>query len=340
MKTHSFKRSIATGTLLLSVIAIAPIASGQVSDEDRQAARAAANGGLQAFEAGEYQEAIEQFERANQSVRAITHNLYIARAHAKLGNLLKAWELYLEIARVALETGAPTPFVQARRDARKELRELDARIPRITIQASGAEWEIVQVTMNNTPLPDSKIGVEMRVNPGVYTIHGKSDLSKPKTVTITIAEGQREVVVLDLTDEGEKPLPPAPPPEVEQSSSTLRYVGIATASVGAIGVGLGVAFNFRSTHKRLKAKEWSYRESEDDPDGTKRYRENSDRLDHDADQFATASYASLIAGGALLIGGVTLILLAPTGSDCSAKCKASTFRPWVGLGSAGVSGAF
>jgi hypothetical protein len=339
MQIVSMKRSILTGTLVLSVLGIAPLGRAQTPDDDRAAARTAANEGLQAFEAGDYARAIEQFERANEIIRAPTHTLYLARAHAVQGRLLKARELYAEIDRQHLDANAPPPFVQAQQDARMELKAVEARIPRVTVEIMGPGDESAQITMNDEPVPAEMVGIARRLDPGTYLFRASSDKSRARSVKVVIAEGERKTVNLEL--EADAPAPP-PVPAAQGSAdtgsaSTLPIIGYGAIGVGVIGLGLGVYFNKQKGDREQEAD--SLFNTCNPRVCTLEERTRIDGIDDDADANGRNSLISFAAGAVAIAGGVTLLLVAPSGDD-SKGTSSSTLRPWVGFGSAGLSGSF
>ncbi len=339
MQIVSMKRSILTGTLVLSVLGVAPFGRAQTPDDDRAAARTAANEGLQAFEAGDYARAIEQFERANQIIRAPTHTLYLARAHAVQGRLLKARELYTEIDRQQLDASAPPPFVQAQQDARMELKAVDARIPRVTVEIMGPGDESAQITMNDEPVPPEMVGIARRVDPGTYLFRATSDKSRARSVKLVIAEGERKTVNLEL--EAEAPPPPEPVPTNQASvdtgsSSIIPVLGYSAIGVGVIGLGLGFYFNKQKGDREAEAD--SLFNTCNPRVCTQEERTRIDGIDDDAHANGRNAVISFAAGAVAVAGGVTLLLLAPSGND--ANDTSSALRPWVGIGSAGLSGSF
>jgi hypothetical protein len=339
MQIVSMKRSILTGTLVLSVLGIAPLGRAQTPDDDRAAARTAANEGLQAFEAGDYARAIEQFERANEIIRAPTHTLYLARAHAVQGRLLKARELYAEIDRQQLDANAPPPFVQAQQDARMELKAVEARIPRVTVEIMGPGDESAQITMNDEPVPAEMVGIARRVDPGTYLFRASSDKSRARSVKLVIAEGERKTVNLEL--EADAPAPP-PVPAAKGSadtggSSVIPVIGYSAIGVGVIGLGLGFYFNKQKGDREEEAD--SLFSTCNPRVCTAEERTRIDGIDDDAHSNGRSSLISFAAGAVAIAGGVTLLLVAPSG-DVSKDTSSSTIRPWVGIGSAGLSGSF
>src|SRR5436190_24014691 len=83
------------------------------TDLERATARDAANSGRSAFEAGQYEKAIDSFSRAESLVHAPPHLLFLARSQAKLGRLIGAHETYLKITRETLKPNAPKAFSDA-----------------------------------------------------------------------------------------------------------------------------------------------------------------------------------------------------------------------------------
>ena len=83
--------------LTVSLLLLASVhVYAQPTPEQREKARAFANEGLALFKKGDYEGAIDSFEKAEALVHAPPHALYIARAHAKTGKLRAARELMRE----------------------------------------------------------------------------------------------------------------------------------------------------------------------------------------------------------------------------------------------------
>jgi len=76
---------------LVSVLTVLVSAKGALAQTDleRATARDAANSGRAAFDAGQYERAIDSFSRAESLVHAPPHLLFMARAQAKLGGSLR-----------------------------------------------------------------------------------------------------------------------------------------------------------------------------------------------------------------------------------------------------------
>lgn len=343
MSIASLKRYMVTGTALLA-LGIGVPAFGQ-SPEVKAGARAAANQGLEAFKAGDYEGAIERFGRANELIRAPTHTLYLARSHAKLGRLVQARELYLEIDRENLAEDSPDAFLVAQAEARQELESLEARLPRVTVQVSGPGADDAEVMMDDKPLPAALIGIEHPVDPGKHRFRASSGETKARPVSITIQEGEKKTISLELRELATtEPLPDEPPPPKpkEQPSDDggsvhpLTVAGYTALGVGVVGLAAGGYFSVQKGDRESEADSLfstcNPRVCTDDE------RRRIDHIDEDASAAGRNALIGFIVGGVGIVGGVTMLVLAPS-SDESGEV-ATTVQPWVGIGSAGVSGRF
>src|SRR5688572_13849493 len=92
--------------LTLALLFAALPAAAQ-TEEEIAGARSAATPGVKAYDAGDYAQAVDLFQRAESLVHAPPHLLYMARGNEKLGHLVTARELYNKIIRETLPASAP-----------------------------------------------------------------------------------------------------------------------------------------------------------------------------------------------------------------------------------------
>src|SRR5688572_9853786 len=102
------------------------------TDEQRASARSLATEGATAFNEARWKEAVDLFTRAESLVHAPPHLLFLARAHTKLGQFVKAREAYLKIVKETLAPNAPRAFRDAQVSAEQELKEIEPRIGSLT----------------------------------------------------------------------------------------------------------------------------------------------------------------------------------------------------------------
>jgi hypothetical protein len=322
------------------------------TNEQRAAARAAAEAGADAYDAGKFEEAADLFTRAERLLHAPPHLLFAARSLVKVGRLVEAREFYLTLSRERLSDDAPRAFKEAVSAGSKELDEIEPRIAHVSVVVQGSGSNEVKVTRDTRPVPSELVGVPHPVDPGKHEYQAFSEGMESAPTSVTLKEGGRETVVLTL-----QPIPgwtkPATtsssgssatlPPnangdaQVDRSSGGASgwrigaYVGLGVAAVGA---GLGTYFLIDSNNTRNDADE-RFAECTRDKNCLARKPE-IDAVDGEADDLRTKGVVSLVIGGVGAATAVTLLLVDP-----GASSSASTgVRPVVGLGYAGVAGRF
>jgi len=307
------------------------------------------------------------FTRAESLVHAPPHLLFLARAHEKLGELVKAREAYLKIVKEQLPATAPRAFHDARAAADSELRSIEPRIANLTIRVQAPpEATDVRVLVDGAPLPAVLVGVARPVDPGEHRIEAVATGFRAKNESVKLLDGERRTVTLALIADptatppgtapaGEEPaatpgavLPPqrATGPVAVTSSSTeesgggLRIGSYVALGVGAVGLGLGTYFLLDSRSKRADA-DAAYDECE--ANGDCRENDASARRTATLDDDARTSMTLSIVGyslGAVGVGVGTALLLVSSGGTEEQQPSGLTVKPYLGFGNAGVFGSF
>ncbi|MEO7034538.1 MAG: hypothetical protein ABI548_11575 [Polyangiaceae bacterium] len=326
------------------------------TDLERAAARDAADTGRTQFEAGRYAEAIDSFSRAQQLVAAPPHLLFLARAQAKLGKLVEAHENYLKITRETLPPKSPKVFIEAQSAAERELDALEARLPSVTIAVQGAPAGGVSVQMDGATLSSAMVGIPLPVDPGqhVFAARGASAQSAP--VTVTVAEGAKETVMLtlrpstpsaaaahkpgastsaDLTSE------PLADDTGHSNGSGLRVGSYVAFGVGAVGLGLGAYFLVKSSSTRSSSNALydSYSCNATGSCTAAQQAAYFGKVD-DANSQRNLGVGALVVGGVGVVTGITLLILSSGQGTATAQNNAPHLTPLVGFRSLGLAGTF
>jgi hypothetical protein len=322
------------------------------TDQERAAARDAASAGVTAFDAGRYEQAIDSFSRAEQLVHAPTHLLFLARAQSKTGKLVAAHENYLKIARETLAPGAPKAFADAKAAAEQERPQLDARLPSVTIAVQGGSASDLEVQMDGTQLPAAMVGIPLPVDPGPHVFQASAAAGESAPVTVTLAEGGKQTVLLTLTPKagpstaaitssaGNDQLATDAPPSTGHGLRTAAYVSFG---VGAVGIGLGTVFLLKSESTRSSSEKLYDACNAGSPGG-----KCSDPAqeavivskDHDVDSQRNLGAASLVVGGVGAAAGVVLLILDARRSHSATVGEPLHITPVIGFRSLGVIGSF
>jgi hypothetical protein len=327
-----------------------PIAAFAGDKASLSTARELAKQGLQAYDAGRYEEAVEKLSKAYQVVHVPTLAVDEARALVKVGKLLAASELYLDATRIAKERSWQSSQEDAQRDAEKERVELLPRIPRLRINIKGAAPADVTVSIDGVAVPQALFDTEQLVDPGERQVEGLRGTEVVKQA-VSVKESEHAQVTLIFATAGagaaarvasvpsqpEKPgqsnaaipLTASSPPVDRKKGSSQALFGWVSVGVGGAGLVVGAVSGLMASSKRsslLDSKTCS-------ADGL--HCSPAQASDVNAyNSLRTVSTVGFIAGGVLAAAGVTLLLTTPKQES----------QPRVGLwmspSSAGVYGGF
>lgn len=228
----------------------------------KKEAIAVADKGVEAFRTEKYQAAIEAFTAADKKFHVPKFLLYVARSQVKLGKLLEGKTTYQSIVDEKLPPYAPEEFFTAQSDAKKEMVDLETRIPTVRIEVNGAlEGQAPVVTLDGVVLPKADLGRPLPRNPGphaiVVTAPGRPQLSR----TVNLRESGSESVILEMgvtalptATAGAPSATAAPSASVAPSASGggevdkpsggggIPTLTIAAYAVGAAGLAAGAVF--------------------------------------------------------------------------------------------------
>jgi hypothetical protein len=211
-------------------LGLATPALAQVNDAQRAAARDLFKAGDQAQRAGQFADALDKFQRAQQVFPAPTNVLRIAECDAALGRLVEAAEAYREVLRTPLPAGAPPAFQAAVDQAKAELSQVDPRVPKMTVQVQPTGVQGAQMQIDGQSVSAALIGEPMPLDPGAHKLaliapgyastEQSVDLKEHETRTVTVT--LNAIPGITYAPAGTPPPPPAvtsdtppPPPAIE-----------------------------------------------------------------------------------------------------------------------------
>jgi len=360
LRTRPFLTSAVLGALLCTV---SPAAAQ--SDEQRAGARSLATEGAQAFNEGRFKEAVDLFVKAESLMHAPPHLLFAARAHAKLGQFVKAREAYMKVVKEQLAPNAPQAFRDAQTAAEEERKQVEPHIGRLTIKVEGADGaKDLVVAVDGQPISSVLLGVPQPMDPGNHTVTATATGFKGAPVTASLKDAGVGAVTLKMEVDSSVPppgaapapgaagggavstMPAAPAPGSKDGMRIGSYVGFG---VGAVGVALGTVFVLRSSSKRKSADAaTSDVEAHGSTtggmcsiaagtcDANSAAAKSQATLDDQARSAKTIGIVGYVVGGLGVAAGVTLFVL----SSNKEEPKSAFVAPYVGLGAVGLQGAF
>ncbi|HEX3774976.1 MAG TPA: hypothetical protein VHV51_10960 [Polyangiaceae bacterium] len=328
---------------LLAAALVTSIANASRADdqaENTAAARALGIQGVQLADAGKCPEAIEKLQRAEALHHAPTILERLGECQVNVGQVVEGSENLNAVVREPLPSNAPQVFRDAQTRAQKALATATPKIAHLTINVAPPDAKPT-VTVNGKPIPPALIGADRPTNPGTVEISVTADGYRAAGQSVTLAEGghQEVTLTLDKDPNAVAALPPvatppvaappvAPPPPEQKKSNTPAYVVLG---VGGAGILVGAITGVLALGKASDCPN-KVCTSQSDLDGAK-----------------SMATISTIGFGVGIVGiGVGTVLLL-TGNKSSEAAAATTakkerpklsIQPWIGVNSAGVTGAF
>lgn len=313
------------GTLILFGLALGSAtaeAAGPAKSDPKFAARALAEHGYAMYEAGRYAEAIDALDHAERLYHAPTLVFALARAHAAMGKLVEARALFQKVADEKLASDAIKAFQDVQRSAPGEVAALDKRIPTLAIQVRGGGGKSLRVSIDEVEVSYSGPGRALSVNPGSHRITVVPLGGVGQTRFITLEEGARASVTIELA--GAAPLVvPVAVPDAPRLWRVPAYVSFGVGGAGLLlGVGAGIFTVVKAAELNAAC-----------PSGT------CPTSEHDADirlgraMGVTTTVGFVVAGAGAALGTVLLLVKPGTAS-------APAISAGLGPGSIDLRGRF
>lgn len=317
-----------------AVVALLLLPNGAIAggDADKVAAEAAFLKGKELMKDGKVEAACDQFARSQKLDPQQGTQYNLALCYEKAGRLASAWLIFRELAQRDANAGR-------KKDSDKHATALGPELTKMLINVDFAAVPGLVVVRNGEDVT-ATVGIESPVDPGNYTIAATADGHKPftaevsatgKGMTVTVAIPQLEKLppedVEGDDDDGEtRPPPPvddkplAPPPP-SRGGSKRKLIGLIVGGVGVAATAAGLGFGAMARGKWNDAKAIC---GDDLACDNAADLEASNALADDARGLGNISTVLIGAGAAAIIGGVVLVLTAPSGSDGGAERATST----------------
>ena len=280
--------------------------------------------GLEEFNAGRWNSALDEFSRADSIMHSPVFRLYSARCMQRLGQWLEAREQYLGLTEMPIGADDPQPWQKAVADARLELTALNAEFPAVRIIVGGSSSAAARpvLTIDGHTIESSRWTDHIELSPGDH-VAILLDNDKPLvTRKFSVVPGDRaQVIELQVPLKSRHPVvpkaalvalpnsraPTLPRAEPRVLEHPYRTAGTVAVGIGAVGVAIGAVCGLWAWHERNALLD-RCAGNQCPPEEQARW--------HRADQAANLATTSLIVGGLNLVVGGYLFYFAPsTGSS-------------------------
>lgn len=342
-------------SLVACALAVSTPARAQ-TPADRETARSLMEQGHELYDSKDYKEALKRFKAANDIMHVPSTALWTAKAQTQLGLLVEARDTIAAMRRMPEKPNDPKPFKDARIEAANLDDALAPRVSALTIVLSGAPaGDSATMTIDGVPVPATVVGLPRSVDAGHHVVAVKSPTAQGQA-EVDIKEGEQKQVEVKL--DAVAP-PPQPPPPTEQPAQTepeqppapvrshsptlLTWIGVGLAGAGAIAGSVTGVLSLQKT-STLKS---------DCGSGVCGPGDYS-TMDSAGTLAIVSDIGFGVAGAGAVLAVVTLLVghdEAPEGAAPAEQSPSpggpsddqqSRVRvvPWVGLGTAGVTGTF
>ncbi|MCU0657418.1 MAG: hypothetical protein MUF64_19810 [Polyangiaceae bacterium] len=326
-------------SLLLALSTFSSHAAGQ-SPEAKAQAEVLFEEGVKKLGSKEIDAACKALEMSQKLDPGIGTLLYLADCYEQQGKLASAWATFREAASLAKAAN------QGKREATalRRASELSPRVPRITLLPPSGDSPELTATRNGAPIARELWGRPMPIDPGLHTFEVTGPGKKAVRIELTIKQGEEPQSLQLPTPEplpraassAPPPATSAPPPDPPASAPPLapppsgaqKTAGLVLAGVGVLGVGLGSYLGLQARSDSKEADRLC------NPADRTRCNADAARLGNDARSTANIATVVFTSGGALLLGGALLYLLAPSTAPSSGRTH---LIPAVGPSHAGLS---
>jgi hypothetical protein len=292
--------------------------------------------------ARDFEGALNAYRAADDIMHVPTTGFEVARSEVQLGQLVEASDTLARLARIPEQPDEAQAFKDARTYARMLNLEIGPRIPKIRLRvdagAGAHDANDITVSVDGQNIPITAFDIPYAVDPGKHAIIASTTDGRMAKQEVLLREGDESEVALVLAPP--TPTPPAPvvaheapiaptPTHTGIDRRTVAWIAFGTAGAAVIvGGATGVVSWARANSASARCN------GNQCPPST--------YADIDtAHTLATASTISFITAGVAAAVGAATLLTAPRVPQVHARASAGLrIAPWVGVGAAGITGAF
>ncbi len=286
---------------------------------------------------GDFASACPKFAASQQLDAAAGTLLHLANCYEKTNKNASAWATYLDAASAA--------HAQNRADwekaARGKAAALEPKLARVSIIVTEpATGEAVK--RDDIELATASYSVPIPLDAGQHTFSAEAPKKKPwRTTVVVTGDGMKLEVKIPKLEDAPVAIAPAAPPKTEPVAATTepaktedpgsgrRIIGYTLGAVGIVGLGVGSVTGLMAMGANNDAKKLCPTSPCADKTGV----DDNDK----AKSLGTVSTIGFIAGGALLAGGVVLVLTAPSAVEKKAAFSNVKVSPTFGPSYSGLS---
>jgi hypothetical protein len=297
-------------------------------------ARQLAIQGIDAVEGGNCKTGEPLLERAEKLHHATVHLQYLARCRLAAGRLVAATEMWRQIIREGAPSGS-SPAVQAAiAEANSQLPHTLPRLASTTVRAS-SEYRDIKVLVDGIAVRPELLGAAQVIDPGDHHIEAEAPGYARFKKTWTVGEGQSADVIIKLTpaagggESGPTTELTGEQGEPAKPGSGLKTAGFVLGAAGVIAMVAGTVTLLTRNNKQDTLA--SKCPNETCPLGSITQTELEDEK-QSVHTLTAVTNVLMFGGGALLTGGVTMIVIGSSSKGNEPKTAVTFGSPRADFG--------
>ena len=333
-------------TCTLATAGAASAQSTQPSAADLESARTLFKQGKDLRATGnpaDLRAALDKFTAAHTYAATPLTALELGRTQAALGQLVEARETLLSVGRLKVQSDETDKSAAARNEAAELAEQLRPRIPGVSVKVQSTAPEgKATLTVDGVAVTIVAGTATRKLNPGDHTIVAKAGGGPDARKNVTLKEGEMQEVLLAPTYAEAAAAPvvtPVTPPRPTEPASSGGGTGRTLVVIGAVAAGVGVAAGSVTGVIALSKASNVKSACSDKSQVCGSSSAASDyKTGRTMGTISTISFIVAGAGAATLVAG--LLMPGPAQKTGSVGVKGVKVEPLIGLGWAGVNGAF
>jgi hypothetical protein len=324
-------RGVAVLLLASSSLLSTEPAAAAPSAEQRSAAEALFQQGRDLVSQKDFAAACEKFAGSQELDPGLGTQLHLADCYDLAGKTASAWALFREAASVARRSGE----ADRQRIAEERAENLVPRLSKLELHVSpGNASPGLELRLNDVLIPRASWNTALPIDPGPVHVEARAPGKKPWHYRGSLAQGpvSRRIEIPALADAPAAAAAMATPAAAEPAApnSAQRTAGYITTTTGIVALAVGGFFGYRAYSLNQRSKGQC---RAGDPTACT---QQGVELRDEAKRMSTVSTITSIAGGVLVVGGVTLVLTAPSASYGEHVAARSVSLSGLQLGVRGV----
>jgi hypothetical protein len=244
---------IAAFSLVLAAACAHSTVAWAESAEDRESARQFLDRGDEQVEKGDLEGALASYQAAHELMHVPTTGLEVARLLVKLGKMVEARDVAIEVMRMPTGAKEGRPFKVARAAAENLARELATQIPSLRLELTPeVATDQASLEIDRRSVPISALALGYALNPGTHRVQIGASGYQTVARNVKLRPGETQTLRVELVPAPtpkEKPKereasPPealgapktnsAPVAPAEQSSTWPQGVGFTLGGAGVV----------------------------------------------------------------------------------------------------------